>query len=475
MWGEISVFIHYALALVVSVRVIMRPRLEPSVRLAWLLVVLAVPFVGTISYILFGEVRLRRSDLQNRRDVRDRLTGRWQPGPHDLDSVPEYATSVVESDEAVGGFPAVEGNELHLLAEDDTAIDDMVAAIDQARSHVHILFYIWLPDDSGQKIVDATIRAARRGVAVRIIVDAVGSRLLVKSPFWQQMKDAGVRCEAAFPVIYPVVEVLFQRVDLRNHRKIVVIDGTVGFTGSRNCADMAFAVKPRFAPWIDILVRLEGPVVRQLQAAFLSDWISYTGHDLGDMLDDIQQGQPSGAIAQVVATGPDRRNGSISDCITTLIYSARKELTITTPYYVPDPALDAAIRSAARRGVKVTMILPERNDSVFVNATSEGFWQGLILSGVHMHLYRGGLLHSKIITVDGKMAMIGSANLDRRSFEINYELNVMVIDAEFVAELDERQGTYLYRSRYLNLSEVRGWPWWRRARNNILALAAPLL
>lgn len=476
MWAELPIILHAAAVLAVSARVLMRARLEPPVRLAWLLMVVVVPVAGFVGYLLFGEIRLRRGYLQTRHHVRERLSGQWRRGPHDLqDPLPDHAEPVIRCARAVGGFSAVAGNALHLLPEDDSAIDRLAAAIDAARDHVHLLFYIWLPDGSGVRVADAAIRAAERGVAVRVIVDAVGSRLLVRSPHWQRMQAAGVECRAAYPVVYPLLQVLFQRIDLRNHRKIVVIDNLVAFTGSRNCADMAFAIKPRFAPWIDILVRIEGPVVRQMQAAFLADWMSYTGQDLGHMLDTTLPHRDGGAIAQVIATGPDRRQADMSDAITTMIHAARRHLTITTPYYVPQSPLDSAIRTVARRGVRVTLILPERNDSLFVDATSQGLWHGLLSAGVTMRLFRGGLIHSKIITVDGEMAMLGSANLDRRSFELNYELNLLVVDAALTSELDARQRSYVARSRRLTLSEVRRWPWWRRLRNNILALAAPLL
>ncbi|MBB1490748.1 cardiolipin synthase [Paracoccus sp. MC1854] len=476
MWADLAIILHAVAALAVSARVLMRPRLEPPVRLAWLLVIVVLPLAGILGYLLFGEIRLRRGYLQTRRHVRDRLGGRWRRGGHDLlDPLPDHAEPVIRCGRAVGGFPAVAGNELHLLPEDDSALDAIAAEIDAARDHVHLLFYIWLPDRSGTRIADAAIRAAERGVTVRVIVDAVGSRLLVRSAQWGRMRAAGVACHAAYPVVYPLLQVLFQRLDLRNHRKIVVVDNAVAFTGSRNCADMAFAIKPRFAPWIDILVRIEGPVVRQMQTAFLADWMSYTGQDLGHMMDGTPSSVEGSAIAQVIATGPDHRQASMSDTITTLIHSARHHLTITTPYYVPQAPLDSAIRTVARRGVRVTLILPERNDSLFVKATSEGLWHGLLLAGVEMRLFQPGLIHSKIITVDGRMAMLGSANLDRRSFELNYELNLVVVDDALTAELDERQRSYVARSRPLTLAEVRRWPWWRRLRNNILALAAPLL
>ena len=263
--------------------------------------------------------------------------------------------------------------------------------------------------------------------------------------------------------------------DLRNHRKIVVIDHAIGFTGSRNCADMAFAIKPRFAPWIDILLRIEGPVVRQMQAVFLQDWMSYTGEDLGDMLLMVPPVNAPGEISQVVSTGPDDRQGSLSDCMVTMIHAARDRLVITTPYYVPDASLDTAIRTAARRGVDVTMILPARNDSLVVQATSEGFYYGLVSAGVKLMLFHGGLLHSKIITVDGRMAMIGSANMDRRSFELNYEMNMLFVGDDLTAVLDARQMTYIERAESITIGEIRAWSVWRRLRNNLLALAAPIL
>ncbi|SIS54383.1 cardiolipin synthase [Paracoccus saliphilus] len=475
MWASIFVFVHTAIALALVGRVLLRPRLEPAVRLAWIMVIEALPLFGIIAYLLFGEVRMNRAEVQRMADVRDRLTGLRRPSSRILREPPDLARPVIAANAAVGGMPALDGNRVSLLDESDAAIDDMVDAIDSAQDHVHVLFYIWLPDRSGEKIAEAIIRAEARGVECRVIVDALGSRGLVRSRLWRQMKEAGADCVTAFPWGLPFISFLFQRLDLRNHRKIVVVDNRIAFTGSRNCSDMAFAVKPRFAPWVDILMSVEGPLVRQLQSVFLADWMSYTGRDLGDMLEIVEAVDEPGMAAQIVATGPDRRAGSVSDCLTAMIHSARERVTITTPYYVPDVALDAAIRAAARRGVEVTMILPARNDSLVVGATSEGFYYGLLAAGVRLHLFRPGLLHAKIMTVDGRMAMVGSANLDRRSFELNYEVNMALFDPDFVAELDERQQSYVERAREISLQEVRGWSWLRRLRNNLLALASPLL
>ncbi|TJZ93360.1 cardiolipin synthase [Paracoccus gahaiensis] len=475
MWATLFFLSHTTLSLVIIARVLLRPRVEPSVRLVWIMVIEAVPLLGIAAYLLFGEVRMKQAEVQRMADVRDRLTNLRTPVPAVLAPAPDPAGPVIAANSAVGGMQATGGNRLVLLEESDAAIDRLVAAIDRACDHVHVLFYIWLPDASGTKIAKAICRAEARGVQCRVIVDALGSRVLVRSALWEEMCQAGAECVTAFPWGLPFISVLFQRLDLRNHRKILVIDNRLAFTGSRNCADMAFAVKARFGPWIDILVSVEGPAVRQLQGVFLGDWMSYTGRDLGPMLQPVAPVADPGLAAQVVATGPDLRAGSVSDCLSAMLHAARDRVVITTPYYVPDAALDAAIRAAARRGVHVTLILPARNDSLIVGATSQGFYYGLLAAGVRLMLFQDGLLHSKILSVDGRMAMIGSANLDRRSFELNYEVNMAVFDPEFVGMLDARQSSYAERAREISLDEVRDWSKGRRIRNNLLALASPLL
>ncbi|SDE57200.1 cardiolipin synthase [Paracoccus isoporae] len=476
MWTPLLVTAHYLLALLFVLRVLTRPRMEPSVRLAWVMVIEAVPVAGMLGYLMFGEVRIAQAERQRSADIRARLSGIWAPSPDAVEQPADWARGIFDSVQAVGGMVPVAGNRVTLAAETNDGIEPMLARIDEAAHHVHVLFYIWLDDHSGNRIADALIRAAARGVEVRAIVDAVGSRALVGSAMWRRMAEAGVSLVAAMPPGISPLRALSRRLDLRNHRKIVLIDNRTGFTGSRNAADMEFAVKPRFAPWVDVWFAIEGPAVRQMQGVFLSDWMSYTGKDLGDeLLNTVPAVASPGVIAQVLATGPDRRAGSVSDCIMALLAAARDRVTITTPYYVPTTGLDAAIQACARRGVQVTLILPERNDSLFVGATSEGFYHGLLRAGVRLMLFQPGLLHAKLASVDGRIAMLGSGNLDRRSFELNYEMNLIVAGSDVTAEIDDRQDSYMARARELSLAEVEAWPAWRRIRNNTLALATPLL
>ena len=476
MWTTIFLALNYVVAWTVVLRVLTRQRMEPSVRIAWIMVVEAVPFVGILAYLLFGEVRIAHAERQRAQDIRARLSGMWVPSPSAVTDPPEWIAGITATVQAVGGMVPVAGNRLRLLAETDDGFDAMIDAIDAARDHVHVLFYIWIDDTSGRRVAAALCAAARRGVACRVIVDAIGSRRFTRSVAWRQMQADGVGLVVAMPTGFSPLRALSRRLDLRNHRKIVLIDNEIGFTGSRNAADMAFSLKPRYAPWVDIWLSVEGPVVRQMQGVFLADWMSYTGRDLGEeMLDAVPAVDDPGLVAQVLATGPDRRAGNVSDCILAMLAVARKQVVITTPYYVPTVALDTAIQACARRGVAVTLILPARNDSLLVRGASEGFYFGLLRAGVQILLFEQGLLHAKLVTVDGRVAMLGSGNLDRRSFELNYEMNLVVAGESFTGELDQRQQSYAARSRVLALAEVESWSFWRRIRNNLLALAAPLL
>ncbi len=447
----------------------------PPVRLAWVMVIGLLPVAGIILFLLFGEVRLAQAKRHQMRHARETLRLGWaeRTGP-----VPELKGSAVSSfamGEGTGGLPPVAGNRAVLLPEGDIQIEDMIAGIDAAESSVHLLFYIWLPDRLGTAMAEAVIRAAGRGVAVRVLVDDLGSRALIRSPLWKRMSDAGVEVERAFPLGHPLVTALFQRLDLRNHRKIAVVDNRIAWAGSRNCADAAFAIKARFAPWIDVQMRLEGPVVRQTQAVFLQDWMTYHHADLSPMLAEPQPEFDDGFTAQVIATGPDQSVTGMSDTIVSLVHAARKQVVVTTPYYIPDIPTQAALCAAARRGVATTLILPARNDNRIVAAASESHYPDLLDAGVRLMHFLPGLLHSKILTVDGRMALVGSINLDRRSFDLNYENAVLLESEDVTRELDALQDSYIARAREVTAEEVSRWSLLRRLRNNTVALAEPLL
>jgi len=309
-----------------------------------------------------------------------------------------------------------------------------------------------------------------------VLVDDHGARWMIRSSLWRQMAGAGVALERAAPVGNPVTALLFRRIDLRNHRKIVVVDNRISWVGSRNCADEAFAIKAKYAPWVDILVRLEGPAVRQQQAVFLHDWMTHHSEDLSHLLSEPgPESMPQNVISQVIASGPDDIYTTPSDALRAMLYAATERICVTTPYYVPDHALHKALCAAAQRGVLVDLILPRRNDSLIVGAASESLYPDLLRTGVRIFLFRPGLIHSKIVTIDGLFGMIGTANLDHRSFDLNYENSLLFQCAEVTAELDARQQSYIERSDPLPPEALARWSTLRRLRNNTVALASPLL
>ncbi len=389
--------------------------------------------------------------------------------------IPERYLHLFRLGSSVNGYDPVAGNRAELLPDSNTSIDSLVADIDAAKDHAHILFYIWLSDNNGIKVVEALKRAAARKVTCRVIADDLGSRRLIASPYWKSMRDAGVRVATALPMGRLFPRPLWHRIDLRNHRKVVVIDNWITYCGSQNCADPEFRIKAKFAPWVDAMMRFEGPIARQNQHLFASDWAAQTNEDLSHLL---RQPLPSGHIgfpAQVIGTGPTLRYSAMPEIFEILMHTARRELFITTPYYVPDEAMQTALCSCAHRGVHTTIILPARNDSFIVAAASRSYYRDLLAAGVRVFEYQKGLLHTKSLTLDEEITLIGSANMDRRSFELNYENNILYYDRNLTAKVCERQHEYLDQSREVTVEKVQQWPLRRQLWNNAIAMLGPVL
>lgn len=473
-----GVFLHVALQVFFIGRALLRPQREPPARLAWVVVIMVAPIVGMILYVLFGETNLGRGRIARLRAAIKQLPS-YAEVANDEDAIeaeaPPHLAALFVVGKTISGFPAVDGNRAALLPDSASVIDAIVADIDAAEDHVHLLFYIWLADGSGLKVVDAAIRAARRGVIVRAMADDLGSRAMIRSKHWAAMAAAGVRLVAALPIGFALLRPLRGRIDMRNHRKIVVVDNRITYCGSQNCADAAFAVKAKYAPWVDLMCRFTGPVVRQNQHLFASDWMAHTQEDLSPLVSAPPIEHSDGFVAQVIGTSAAVRSTGMPEVFDALIYSARHELIATTPYFVPDEPIQAALCASARRGVETHLVLPKRNDSWIVAAASQSYYHELLAAGVRIHEYRPGLLHAKSLTIDGEVTLIGSANIDRRSFELNFENNILLSDSALTRAIRARQLSYIAESDAVALETVASWSLRRRLRNNTIAMFGPVL
>ena len=480
MFGTISAFVltlvAYALHLLFVVRILLQPRMRTSSPVAWILFIVAVPFAGIVIYLLIGEVRSgsrrKRRHRHIQANIRAVLRKAWSNDA--ATAVFPYGTEALARLARLGSetHPRA-GNRLTLLTGARDFLDALVQDIDGAREHVHLLFYIYLDDRAGRAVADALIRAADRKVCCRLLVDHVGSNEFLRSELCRELERAGVHVVAALPT--SIARIARIRLDMRNHRKIAVLDGRIGYTGSHNIAEEAFHPKPRFAPWVDATLRIEGPTVRDLQALFIEDWYMDSAETLDHLIAVDPGKREDGRVVQIVGTGVNSQNRALVQVIQSAVHMAREELIMTTPYFVPDEGTLAAITTAAARGVHTIIVVPARNDSPLVALASRSFYQPLLDAGAEIHEYTQGLLHAKTITVDRDFAMVSTANLDRRSFEINFELSTLVYDSDFASELRMLQMGYLDDCRKV---EARRWasrsrP--RRLAENVAGLFSPLL
>ncbi|MFK5979649.1 MAG: cardiolipin synthase [Rhizobiaceae bacterium] len=471
----VYIALHLIVVGVIILRVLLRPHREPTARIAWIAVISLLPVLGVLAYIFLGEVDIGRKHVARMRKVLATMPAIAPPKLKTANSlgsgVPQHWEHIFLLGKSISGFDPVGGNKAELMADSNAMIDRLVRDIDEAKEHVHLLFYIWLPDNNGLQIVDALKRAAGRGVKCRAMADNVGSATIVKSEHWQAMEDGGVQ----LAIVLPILIAFSGRIDLRNHRKIVVIDGDITYCGSQNCADAEFLPKPKYAPWVDAVLRFEGPIARQNQHLFISDWMTATDENISDLLLLPTTVQKSGFTAQVIGTGPTNRHMAMSQMFVTLITSARKELVITTPYFVPNEPIQSSLQAAAYRGVEVTIVLPAKNDSKIVQGTSRSYYQELLNAGVKIFEYRPGLLHAKTLTIDGEFSMIGSANIDRRSFDLNYENNMLIYDPKTTTDIIKRQQRYISQSGRVTQKTVDAWSMTTKLWNNTVAVLGPIL
>jgi cardiolipin synthase len=375
--------------------------------------------------------------------------------------------------EKISSIPVVLGNGVEFIGNSNEMIDRLVADIDAARSHVHLLYYIFVGDKSGQKVAEALIRAQQRGVTCRVLADAVASRMFFhRSGLAATLQRAGVEVAPALPVA-PIQRRL-PRMDLRNHRKLALIDCGIAYCGSQNLVNADYGGR-KGAPWVELTGRFTGPVVRELAMIFAEDWAFETGKLLEvPPLTDIPL-VPDGALMQVVPTGPTSPGENYRRILLAALQCARERVSLTTPYFVPDEPTLVALQMAADRGVKVSLLVPLVVDHFFTGAAGRAHFSRLLSSDVKIYRYRPGLLHGKTVVVDDALAMIGTANLDVRSYNLNFELTVLMYGREPACRLWEIHRRYIADSSPMDATNWLARPALTRYGESVVALLSPLL
>lgn len=454
-WGWIALALH--VAIVAAAFIAVPVNRKPSSATAWLLLIVVAPFFGALLFFLIGSPKLprRRREIQRRMNEQIEAAlaatdgGLWR-AHLDPSALPATAKPHARLAQALGGMPAVGHNRLTPMTGYDNIVAAMVEAIEGARHFVHVEFYIIAMDETTEPFFRALESAVKRGVKVRLLFDQLGSRKFPRRKEMQQrLTEAGVEWQAMLPVLR-LKEWL--RFDLRNHRKILVVDNRVAFAGSLNLITKGYH-RTDTITYEELCIRIEGPAVVEFEAVFVTDWLCETGQLLAQDDHPALPGadRRDGAAAQVLPSGSGFDYENNLRLFTSLIESAQERLVIVTPYFVPDEAMMMALTSAAKRGVAVTLLNSETVDQTFVVAAQRSFYDELMRAGVEIRRYRAPvLLHAKTMIVDGDLAAIGSSNMDLRSFTLNMEVTLLVYDTGTVRALHDIVAVYLANSNRLD-------------------------
>ncbi|MCA9001010.1 MAG: cardiolipin synthase [Planctomycetes bacterium] len=478
MLSNLLVILHWSLALFLTGRLMIK-RKPVGESLAWLFVIYAMPYLGAFLYYAFGE---HRHDVKRIERFRERAQemARWQRGIRAadgarLEALGDFERNVMGFAQGASGFPPVAVEDWQLLPDFDRAFSELLRLIEGAQKTCYLEFYIWETGGCVEKVQQALLQARARGVVCRVLVDALGSDAFANSLERRELEAAGVEVNVSLRM-----RLLGGRWDLRNHRKIAVIDGCAALAGSMNLVDpQQFKVDAKVGQWVDAMVRLGGEAARCLEGVFLQDWsvesgVPLSAESLAPSAFENSTGQDS-LLAQVFPSGPERYPDAIHQVLMTCIYSAHRELILSTPYFTPDDAIHEALIAAAVRGVSVRLVVPQMSDVRIATLAGASHFTSLLKAGVEIAHFQDGLLHTKSITVDGRVSIFGTVNLDMRSLWLNSEVTLLVYDPKFTAELRRTQLDYWEQSQPLELASWRRRPRHRKILEGICRLFGPLL
>jgi cardiolipin synthase len=443
---------------VVAVIVVPRNR-RPTSGMAWLLAIFLIPYLGALLFLLIGFRTLPKKRVEMQAEINQFIldsTAGMERVQRDH-PWPGWLESVVALNRKLGAMPLVGDNRARLHGNYEETLAAMAADIDRATKYVHVEFYILSLDSTTAPFFDAMENAVKRGVTVRVLMDHIQS---MRKPGFKKTKrrltQSGVKWQLMLPL--QPFKGKWQRPDLRNHRKLVIVDGRVGFMGSQNVIDRTYNMKSnirRGLKWKDLMVRLEGPIVSGLNAIFITDWYSETNELLTRDIEPVHPEDVSDAIdCQVVPSGPGFEGENNLRLFLALLYYAQERIVITSPYFVPDESIMYAVTTAVQRGLQVELFVSEIGDQALVYHAQRSYYEELLRAGVRIYMYKAPyVLHAKHFTIDDDVAVIGSSNMDMRSFSLNFEVSLMVRGRSFVEQLREVEDGYRADSRELTLEE----------------------
>jgi len=445
---------------------------NPAAARTWLLLIFIFPFGGLLLYGLFGRAYMsqRRLAAQQKSSHFIRTIGKAFLANYAIHpDLPLPFQHIVTLAQNLGDFGTLGGNQVEILADYEGAVDRLVADIASAQDHVHLLYYIFADDRTGNRVVDALADAVKRGVACRVLIDSLGSKKSRRT-LVPRMKNAGIEVTQLLPVRW--FRRRGTRADLRNHRKIAVIDGRIGYVGSQNLVNADFKEDITYE---ELVVRVTGPVVLQLQAVFLADRsLDAEQHiDLAKLFPKEQMGGTS--PAQTLPSGPSYPYANNQRLITALIHAAQKRVVITTPYFIPDDAILQAMQTAVMRGVEVHLLVSRKADQLLVGLAQRSYYEDLLETGVRVHRYKHRFLHAKHLSIDDTIVLVGSSNMDIRSFQLNAEISLLVFDPQVAATLRAVQERNFAQAEVLTLEEWRKRPAPVRITQNLARLVDSVL
>ena len=474
--------LHVCAAVALSVRLIYR-RLNTTVTLAWMLVILFLPIAGIVLYWLFGSQKLSRKRQRMGARIRDHYLKTYRltddaVDPHDIETSPHF-NDLARAVETMTGFAPVSGNKIELIDDDEAIFDAMVRDIESAETSVFAEFYIVDPQGMVLPVLKALEDAALRGVDVKLLADAFGSRPYLKSEWPKRLERAGVDIATSLGV--NVIKMISKRTDMRNHRKILVVDQKIGYIGSCNLTDPKL-FKPDDGVWVDLMARVEGPFAESLSVVLAADFIfddigpDFKPEHLAEFpTETIHPDRRGPAVAQLVPSGPEMEQSVIYETIVSAIFSATHRVRIVTPYFVPDEAILLALGNAARRGVSVELIVPADGDSLMVTYASSAAFDTLLEAGVRIGKFNGGMLHTKAFVLDEDVSLVGTVNMDLRSFHLNLEVTMIVYDEGFNAKLDRIVDKYADDCTWMDAEDWSRRSGAQRFKENVFRLVSPLL